>query len=157
MKISTIMRGTIKGYETGAQMVGGHPHLLPHGSPALSAYTDYKGIWTIGWGHTGRSVYSGLTITLDIAEKLFSSDIAVFEHGVETQLAGHPATQGQFDAIVCFAFNVGLGHLHSSTLLKKHLAGDYAGAAEEFGRWTDGGVAGEVERRAVEKSYYVKQ
>lgn len=157
MKISTLMRDQIKGYETGAQMIGGKPHLLAHGQPALSAYQDYKGIWTIGWGHTGRSVYAGLTITLDIAEKLFSADIAVFEHGVETDLAGQPTTQGQFDAMVCFSFNVGLGAYGKSTMLKKHLAGDYAGAANEFGRWTDGGVTGEVARRAMEKGFYVKQ
>jgi lysozyme len=67
-------------------------------------------------------------------------------------------SQSQFDAIVSFAFNVGEQALAKSTLLKKHLAGDYAGAAKEFARWTRGGgkvLAGLVKRRAAEAALYL--
>jgi len=70
---------------------------------------------------------------------------------------GGKMTQGQFDALVSFAFNLGIGALAKSTLLKKHLVGDYAGAAREFAKWKFGGgkvLAGLVKRRAAEARLY---
>lgn len=67
-------------------------------------------------------------------------------------------SQGQFDAMVSFAFNCGEAALRSSTLLKKHLVGDYAGAAKEFARWNRGGgkvLPGLVKRRAAEAALYM--
>lgn len=71
---------------------------------------------------------------------------------------GGKMTQGQFDALVSFAFNLGIGALAKSTLLKKHLAGDYAGAAREFAKWKFGGgrvLPGLVKRRAAEVALYL--
>jgi lysozyme len=69
-----------------------------------------------------------------------------------------PCTQGQFDALVDFVFNLGAKQFLSSTLLNKHKKGDYEGAAKEFGRWVhDNGkvLPGLVKRREAERKMYV--
>ncbi len=106
------------------------------GSPALTAYQDPGGVWTIGYGHTGPDVYAGLTITADQAEALLQQDMRSFERAVENMLT-RPATQDQYDALVDFAFNEGAGQngLGGSTLLRKFNAGDLVGAARQFGEW----------------------
>ncbi len=121
----------------------------------LCAYRCPAGIWTIGHGHTGPDVRGELRIEKAEAEALLRADVARFEEGVRA-IAGECA-QGQFDALVSFAFNLGLGALMSSTLLKKHRAGDHEGAAAEFGRWVFAGgkkLPGLVRRRAAEAALY---
>lgn len=64
----------------------------------------------------------------------------------------------QLGALVSFAYNLGIGALAKSTLLKKHLAGDYTGAAREFPKWKFGGgrvLPGLVKRRAAEVALYL--
>ena len=66
-------------------------------------------------------------------------------------------TQGQFDALVSFTFNLGAGSLKDSTLRRKHNEGDYEGAANEFKRWVNAGgvkLTGLVRRRAAEAELY---
>nr|WP_268932916.1 lysozyme [Sphingobium yanoikuyae] len=107
-------------------------------------------------GHTGPDVKPGLTITHERSQALLAADLLRFERAVN-RLGGR-MSQGQFDAMVSFAFNCGEGALKSSTLLKKHLAGDYAGAGKEFARWTRGGgkvLPGLVKRRAAEAALYM--
>ena len=121
----------------------------------LRAYRCPAGVWTIGYGHSGPDVRAGLRIEDEEAERLLRADVARFEEGVRA-IAG-ACTQGQFDALVSFAFNLGLGALMSSTLLRKHRAGDAEGAAAEFGRWVHGGgrrLPGLVRRRAAEAALY---
>lgn len=68
-----------------------------------------------------------------------------------------PLSQGQFDALTSFTFNLGAGALASSTLLKKLNAGDCAGAQKEFGRWVHAGgevLQGLVRRRAAEAKLF---
>lgn len=120
----------------------------------LQAYQDSVGIWTIGYGHT-QDVHEGMAINESEAEQLLRDDLARFEHGVE-DMAGD-CTQGQFDALVSFAFNLGLQALKTSTLLRLHKAGDHAGAEEQFMRWTKAGgrvLSGLVRRRAAEAELY---
>lgn len=105
----------------------------------LTAYRDAVGVLTIGWGHTG-SVWIGMVITQEQADALLSADLQRFEKGVSALLKV-PVTQGQFDALVSFAFNCGLGNLGSSTLLRKLNAGDAKGASAEFPRWNKAGGA----------------
>ena len=95
---------------------------------------------TIGYGSTGPHVRMGMTITEAEADALLRKDLERFERGVAAM--GGEMTPGQFSALVSFAFNVGLVAVRGSTLLRKHLAGDYASAAAEFARWNK--AAGKV-------------
>lgn len=112
---------------------------------------------TIGWGSTrdanGQPIKLGTRWTKEQADAQFARDLEKAEARVR-QLAPM-TTQGQFDALVSFDYNTGA--LHSSTLLKKHNAGDYAGAKAEFARWNknDGRVMnGLIRRRADEAALY---
>lgn len=124
---------------------------------------------TIGWGSTrdaeGRPIQLGAVWTREQADAQFRRDLAATETGVNLLLQGLPTTQAQFDALVSFAYNVGLDiddddkaeGLGDSTLLKKHLAGDYAGAKAAFGSWVynDGRkLNGLIRRRKAEAALY---
>ncbi|MEN6534626.1 MAG: lysozyme [Bryobacteraceae bacterium] len=122
----------------------------------LDAYNCPAGVLTIGYGHTGTDVVCGMKITAEEADRLLRNDLRHFEKRVQ-QLVTVPLTQGQFDALVSFAFNVGLGALERSTLLRKLNAEDYRGAAEEFGRWTKAAgkeLPGLVRRRRAERQLF---
>lgn len=114
---------------------------------------------TIGWGSTsdvsGRPIKLGDVWTKTQADVKFAQDLESF--GRQVLAAAETATQGQYDAMVSFAYNVGISAFRSSTLLKKHKAGDFKGAQAEFARWNknDGKVmAGLVRRRAAEAALY---
>ena len=120
----------------------------------LHAYKDSVGVSTIGYGHT-HGVQMGQTITQAQADEFLREDIQDAEQAV-TQYCP-VTTQGQFDALVDFTFNLGEGSLRTSTLRRKHNEGDYAGAAEEFGKWVFAGgkkLDGLVKRRAAEARLY---
>ncbi len=107
-------------------------------------------------GHTGPDVKRGQTITKEQSQALLAADLARFE-GAVNKLGGK-MTQGQFDALVSFAFNLGIDALAKSTLLRKHLAADCAGAAREFPKWKFGGgrvLPGLIKRRAAEAALYL--
>ena len=99
-----------------------------------SAYQDSGGIWTIGYGHTGRDVSPGMAISELEAEALLRADLrsAIDCVNLNVKLA---IEQNQFDAIVDFCFNAGRGNFVRSTLLTKLNARDFAGAADQFGLW----------------------
>lgn len=97
----------------------------------LTAYDDGTGVWTIGFGHTGPEVVSGLVWTREQADAAFVSDLSRFETGVENSLE-RLANQGPFDAMVSLAYNVGLGAFRRSTVLSLFNRGDLPGAAEAF-------------------------
>jgi lysozyme len=120
------------------------------------AYKCPAGIWTIGYGHT-TDVNVGDVITEMQAISLLSQDVAESERAVN-QYVHVPLTQNQFDALVSFVFNLGVGDFRSSTLLKKINAGDDDGAAQEFGRWihVDGKtLPGLVRRREAERVLFL--
>lgn len=121
--------------------------------------------WTIGWGSTGSDIVPGMTWTQAQCDDRYARDLAKFEDGVTRLLGGAPTTQGQFDALVSLAYNIGLDEdadtiaegLGDSSLLKKHKAGDYDGAATAFASWrfNDGrSMTGLVRRRAAEADLY---
>lgn len=123
----------------------------------LKAYKDSVGVVTIGYGSTGPHVFMGQVITESQAEALLIKDLSRFESGV-TELVKVPLTQNQFDALVSFSFNLGLGNLKSSTLLKKLNAKDYIGASKEFERWNKAGgkvLNGLTRRRLDEKELFL--
>ena len=121
----------------------------------LNAYQDSAGVWTIGWGHTG-GVRPGDRITRAQADAYLQQDTGWAQQAV-SDLVHVPLTQGQFDALTSFTFNVGRGALEDSTLLRKLNAGDYAGAQAQFGRWVHAGgevLQGLVRRRAAEAELF---
>lgn len=123
----------------------------------LTAYLCPAGVWTIGYGHTG-SVNKGDAIDEDEADILLRADLRRFERSV-SKLVGVPLSQGQFDALVSFAFNLGGGALQRSTLRQKLNRGDYDGAAEQFMKWTRAGgrvLAGLVRRRQAEYELFMR-
>ena len=132
----------------------------------LTAYPDPKTggePWTIGWGATGPDIYKGLVWTQDQADDRLINDIEARE-AIVNQYVTAPLTQGMFDATVSILLNVGFGSAtrngiirlksgEPSTLLAKLNAGDYEGAANEFGRWISPGSPverGLKRRRAAE-------
>jgi lysozyme len=89
-------------------------------------------------------------------DAILAADLATFERGV-LRLCPGGLTQGRFDALVSFSFNVGLGNLQRSTIRMKHNRGDFEGAAEAFMAWTKAGgkeLPGLVKRRKHERALY---
>jgi len=123
----------------------------------LQAYKCPADRWTIGYGHTA-GVSANDVITEAQATSLLCQDVAESERAVNHYVHG-PLTQNQFDALVSFVFNLGVGNFRTSTLLKKLNAGDNDGAAQEFGRWIHAGgkaLPGLVRRRAAERALFLK-
>jgi lysozyme len=104
----------------------------------------------------GPGLVFGAAVSPEQSEDWLESDLSRAAADV-SRLAGQ-CTQGQFDALTDFVFNLGAGALSGSTLLHKHRAGDFSGAAAEFGRWVHckGQVLpGLVKRRAAEARMYL--
>ena len=111
--------------------------------------------WTIGWGATGSGIGPGTVWTQQRCDARLESDVARHARDVAFALGDAPTTQAQFDALVSFHYNTGA--IARSTLLRRHLAGDYRAAAEEFARWNRAGgrvLKGLVRRRAAEVRLY---
>lgn len=124
----------------------------------LEAYLDAVNIPTIGYGHTGPEVKLGQKITEQEAEDLLKKDVERFEKGVHDAITVQVG-ENQFSAMVCFAYNVGLGNLKQSTLLKCLNKLNYRDAAEEFLRWNKAGgvvLAGLTRRRKAERDLFLK-
>lgn len=122
----------------------------------LKAYDDGVGVWTIGVGHTA-GVKRGDVITMDQVDEFLRADLEDAEQAVNARVVA-PLSQGQFDALVSFVFNVGAGAFIASTLLKKLNARDYDGAADEFLRWNKAGgrvMAGLTKRRISERMMFL--
>ncbi len=133
----------------------------------VEAYPDPKtggAPWTIGWGCTGPHITKGTVWTVQQCVDEFDRRLDGFERDVNS-LVKAPVTQGQFDALVSFAFNCGSDidadtkaeGLGDSTLLRKLNAADYEGAAGEFCKWISRGSPAEHglrNRRAAEVALY---
>lgn len=136
----------------------------PYQCPAL--------LWTVGVGHVIDPNHARVpmadrkalpippgwdrVLSADEIDEILRKDLARFEAGV-LRLIKVPLTQGQFDALVSFSFNVGLGNLQNSTLRMKVNRGEYDSAAEQFLVWTKAGgkvLPGLVKRRTHEKEMF---
>ena len=119
----------------------------------LKAYICPAGVWTIGWGATGRGVYPGAVWTQAQADTRLHQDAEGFAAGA---LRLCPDLSGRsLCAIADFAYNLGLGALKASTLRRCLNAGDIEGAKRQLGRWVNGGgrvLPGLVLRRAAESA-----
>lgn len=130
-------------------------------------------LWTVGVGHVIDPAHIGVKFEdrnmLPIPEgwdrkfgeaevdAILAEDLARFERGVE-RLCPSGLTQPRFDALVSFAFNVGLGNLQRSSIRMRHNRGDYEGAAEAFMMWTKAAgkvLPGLVKRRKDEQALYL--
>ena len=124
----------------------------------LRAYLCPSLIPTIGYGHT-IGVKLGDIITQADADRYLLQDIKRFEQAVSA-LVKVPINENQFSALVSFAFNVGVGNLKSSTLLKKLNLRDYKGCSNEFDRWVYGSnkkpLEGLKKRRKLERELFNK-
>ena len=88
----------------------------------LNAYQDSVGVWTIGYGHT-KGVERGMKISQEEAESMLQQEL---EHEYEDYISDidQELTQCQFDALVCWVYNLGPTNLRSSTMLKEIIAGN---------------------------------
>ena len=137
----------------------------PYQCPAL--------LWTVGVGHVIDPMHGRLkleerknlpipdgwnrTLSMEEVDDILKKDLARFEQGV-ARLCPGPLTQGQFDALVSFSFNVGLGNLQKSTIRMKVNRQDFEGAAEAFLDWTKAGgkvLKGLVNRRNDERALFL--
>ena len=112
-------------------------------------------VWTIGWGHTA-GVRMGDTCTQEEADAWFAEDVVRFEQAVNAAVTV-PLTQNEFDALVSFAYNVGVGAFRGSTLVRLLNNSDYEGAEKQFLRWTKQAgneLAGLVRRRNAERDLF---
>lgn len=114
--------------------------------------------WTIGYGHLIKDYPEnnrfppGSVLTEPEAEELLAEDVEIAERAV-LRLIKAPLTQGQFDALVSFTFNLGAGKLQASTLRQKVNRREYLSAADEFGKWVWAGgkkMRGLISRRRDE-------
>ncbi len=99
----------------------------------LVAEPDQAGVWTIGYGHTGK-VFPGDTITQTQAEQFLREDVRWAETTISANVKV-PLSQSQFDALVSWSFNVGIHNTIESTLVRRLNAGDYGAVSSELMRW----------------------
>lgn len=121
----------------------------------LKAYLCPAGIPTIGYGHT-RRVKLGDVWTQEQADAYLQGDAMDAVIYIPKQLT-YRLKQSEFDALICFIFNVGAGAFLKSTMYAKLMAGDWPGVPEEFDRWVKAGghtLPGLVRRRAAERRLF---
>jgi lysozyme len=117
----------------------------PGGGPALVAYQDPSGVWTIGWGHTG-DVYPDQIIDEEEADSLLESDVITHEDEVNYSISGAPfkTTSNQFSAMVSLCYNIGNYGFLSSSVLKRHLQQNFVSAAANFLLWDKAHINGQL-------------
>ena len=117
----------------------------------LKAYQDSVGVWTIGYGHT-KGIYEGLEITQSEAEKMLVDELPEYE-GYITDKVVPMLQQHEYDALVCWVYNLGPTNLSSSTMLKKLNAGEFKEVPFQMKRWDKAGgqpLLGLTRRRNAE-------
>jgi lysozyme len=157
MRTSKAGLDLIKSFESCAKAIGnGRFEAYPDPAPGNNGLPV-----TIGWGSTrdfqGKPIKLGTVWTQEQCDRKKAEDMAAFESEVRAIIGEAPTTQGQFDALVSFAYNLGSARLRNSTLMRLHKAGDYAGAQAQFARWTKAGgqvLRGLTRRRAAEAKLY---
>jgi lysozyme len=126
----------------------------------LKAYRCPAGVWTVGYGHTSAAgapeVRDGMRISATEAEAILRRDLAGFETAVAGMVRTE-VTQAQFDVLVSFAYNCGVGALKQSTLLKRVNAGAFDAVPAELMKWTKAKgkeLSGLVRRRRAEAALW---
>ena len=122
-----------------------------------TAYQDPIGIWTIGYGFI-EGVKKGDRITKEQATERLKRELVKYEQAV-VNAAGLNLNQNEFDALVCFAFNIGTEGMKKSSVIKAHRRGDKQAAARAFALWNKAGGKvwpGLTRRRAAEATLYME-
>jgi lysozyme len=117
----------------------------------LDAYQDIAGVWTIGYGHTGKDVYAGLVWTQAQADEALDHDIQAAQSLL--LMYSPTVTGGTLDALTDFVFNLGIGNYRTSTLCKEVNAGNWNAVKTELLNWdhSNGAVVpGLLRRREAE-------
>jgi lysozyme len=130
-----------------------------HEGCVLSTYKCIAGVCTIGFGHTGKDVKPGMTITAERAEELLRKDLAVVEEAIG-RLVTVPLSQSQHDAVAALIFNIGVPAFAKSTMLKLINAKEHAKAGAEFGKWVHVKgtlLPGLVKRRKAEQELFQRR
>lgn len=138
----------------------GLAHILDAEQCRLAAYQCSAERWTIGAGHT-QGVEQGDVITLSQAADFFIEDVKTAERVVAHHISQTPS-QGEWDMMVSFVYNVGAGNFQHSTLLALFNQGQHAAACDEYLRWVyvngrnchddSANCAGIVTRRQTERA-----
>ncbi len=121
----------------------------------LNAYQCAAGVWTIGYGHT-KDVQQGMTISEARANEMLAEELNEYESYING-LVTVELNQDQFDAMVSWVYNLGVGNLKASTLLKVLNAGDYDGVPAQMMRWNKAGgkvLEGLTKRRQAEADLF---
>ena len=147
----------------------GPMRISPAGLQLIKSFEGFRetavrlpdGRWTIGYGHV-RTAREGLTITPKDADELLLHDLKSIENAVANMIYA-PLMQGQFDALVSLAFNISLGQLRDSDIVRLLNSGDHLGAANAFDLWRKARLHGRVivvdalvRRRAAEKTLFLQ-
>ena len=138
----------------------------PYRCPAL--------LWTVGVGHVIDPSHAAVkyedrknlpipagwdrSLTMDEVDAILAQDLGRFERGVARLCPAAVNHQGQFDALVSFSFNVGLGALQRSSIRMRYNRGDIEGAADAFLMWTKAAgrvLPGLVKRRQDERAMFL--
>lgn len=135
-------------------------YLRPLKDGGCIAYRCPAGVWTLGWGCT-KGIKPGMTWTKQQAVEGLRRELAECEAAV-ARLVTVPVNQPQFDALVSFAYNCGIGALAKSTILRRLNRSDYEGAAEAFMLWNKARVNGKMtilrgltRRRSAERAMFL--
>ena len=121
-------------------------------------YSDAAGHATVGYGHKITPDEHFDAITTSQANDLLDTDACKTGEYVNCVVTVE-LNQNQFDALVSFTYNLGIGNLEKSTLLEMLNQGDYSGAAEQFLRWDKAGgetLPGLVHRRLADSELFSK-
>lgn len=121
----------------------------------IAAYLDTNtkpAKWSIGWGHT-NTAKPGMVITEAQAVALKKQDLKEHEDSVKSAIPSVKLTQGQFDALVSFSYNIGKNKFAKSDVVKAVNAGNFAEAKTRLARWNRAGgkvLKGLTDRRQAE-------
>lgn len=118
----------------------------------LQAYLCPAGVWTVGYGTT-RGVKRGMTITQEQAEIMLRADVSRFEKAVND--LQRDWTQNQFDALVSFAYNTGVGNL--ITLCRKRTTHEIAQAMLKYTKANGRTLNGLIRRREAEHKLFTQE
>ena len=145
-----------------------------HEGVRVKPYRCPAHLWTVGVGHVLYPEQAKMTVaerlnmpvkfedfrvfSMEEVDAILAKDLARFERGVARLCPAAVDSQGIFDSLVSFSFNVGLGNLQRSGLRMKTNRGEFEEAAEEFLKWTKAAgkvLPGLVKRRNDERAVYL--